>query len=442
MRRWTTLTCVSGTAIALALSCSDDDPAQDARDGGDGSGGQESTGGARTGGAPAGTGGKSDASPSDTGGKTGSGGAMDSGAERCATDDGQCIFRYDTFGDEQLWTGTLRLHELVQTLSPKAALGVGLKVDSEAVPADVLASADLDDPKTTAALLSLDAVVGVVATVNDGTIESIGITCALCHSTVDDSAMPGVGKRLDGHPNRSLQPGPILAMTPGIGDLAATLEVPAPTALAALKSWKAGYYDARFNQDKQSNPVLIPPAYGLADVELETYTGEGPVSYWNAYVAVTQMGAHGNFKDARLGLDIVQEPDRVTSKLPALREYQFSLKPPAPPSGSFDAAAAARGDALFEGSAKCSTCHSGSSYTDAPALHDAAEIGMEPVEASRSITKKYRTTPLKGAFSHPPYFHDGSAATFEQVVNHYDTTLELSLTAPQKADLVQYLKSL
>jgi cytochrome c5 len=354
-----------------------------------------------------------------------------------------CIFRHDTFGDEQLWTDVLRLHEVVQTLAPKAALGVGLKVDSEAVPANVLASADLEDPKTTVALLSLNAVVGVRATVEDGTIKTIGITCALCHSTVDDSVMAGVGKRLDGHPNRTLNPGAILALAPGIGDVAASLDVPEATAIAALSSWGPGYYDARFNQDKQSHAVLIPPAYGLKDVALETYTGEGPVSYWNAYVAVTQMGAHGNFSDPRLGLDIQHDPDRVTAKLPALREYQFSLNPPAPPSTSFDAAAAARGKTLFEGTtAKCSTCHSGASFSDAPTLHDAAEIGMDDTEASRSITRKYRTTPLKGAFSHPPYFHDGSAATLDAVVDHYDTTLQLSLTAPQKADLVQYLKAL
>jgi mono/diheme cytochrome c family protein len=315
-------------------------------------------------------------------------------------------------------------------------------VDSDAVPSSVLASADLTDPATTVALLGLDAVVGVRARVDDGVVKAIGITCAICHSTVDDSVMPGVGKRLDGHPNRTLDPGGILALTPGIGDLAASLGVSKTDAVNALKSWGPGRYDARFNQDKQSHPVLIPPAYGLRSVALETYTGEGPVSYWNAYVAVTQMGAHGNFKDARLGLDIVQSPDRVTAKLPALREYQFSLVPPAPPSNSFDATAAARGKALFEGAAQCSGCHGGTSFTDAPTLHAAAETGMEPVEATRSTSGKYRTTPLRGAWSHPPYFHDGSAATFADVVEHYDGALSLSLTAPQKADLVEYLKSL
>jgi hypothetical protein len=214
------------------------------------------------------------------------------------------------------------------------------------------------------------------------------------------------------------------------------------TAQTALMSWGPGRYDARFNQDKQSNPVLIPPAYGLADVELETYTGEGPISYWNAYVAVTQMGAQGNFEDERLGLDIRHMPDLVTAKLPALREYQFSLEAPLPPDGSFDEAAAMRGQTLFEGIAQCSTCHAGDSYSDAPMLHEADETGMEPIEAERSITGMYRTTPLRGAWQRAPYFHDGSAATLDDVVMHYDEVLELGLQPPERADLVEYLKSL
>lgn len=363
-------------------------------------------------------------------------------AEPCALNDGRCIFRHDTFGDEQLWTDTLRLHELVQTLSPKTALSVGLKVDADAVPADVLANANLDDPAITVALLSLDAVVGVRARVEDGVVKSIGITCASCHSTVDDSVQPGIGRRLDGHPNRDFNPGAILALTPGIGTLAQSLGVSKAGAVAALNSWGPGRYDARFNQDKQSHPVLIPPAYGLKEVPLETYTGEGPVTYWNNYVAVTQMGAHGNFSDPRLGLDIVQTPDLVTPKLPALRDYQFSLSAPKPSSHSFDGKAAERGKRLFEGAARCATCHAGKSLSDAPVLHDAAETGMEPIEAERSTTKKYRTTPLRGAFSHAPYFHDGSAATFADVVEHYDVSLQLNLSDDQKTDLVEYLKSL
>jgi mono/diheme cytochrome c family protein len=270
----------------------------------------------------------------------------------------------------------------------------------------------------------------------------IGITCALCHSTVDDSAAPGVGKRMDGHPNRELDPGAIIAATPGVGALATSLGITTAQAKAALTSWGPGRYDARLNQDGESFPVWIPPAYGLADVELETYTGEGPISYWNAYVAVTQMGAQGTFVDEELGIDIQADPDLVTPKLDALREYQFSLPVPKPKATAFDAEAAERGDALFEGAAQCSTCHAGESYTDAPTLHAPAEIGMETNEARRSKTKMYRTTPLRGLLSHPPYFHDGSAATLEDVVTHYDEVLELDLTAAQQADLVEYLKSL
>lgn len=362
--------------------------------------------------------------------------------EPCAADDGQCIFRNDTFGDEKLWTDTLRLQEVVQTLSPTAALGLGLKVDADLVPADVLASADLDAPETTVALLELGAVVGVRASVRDGEVTRIGITCGLCHSTVDDSVAPGIGKRLDGHPNRQLDPGAIIAATPGVGMLASTLGITTAEAKSVLNSWGPGKYDARLNLDGESFPVLIPPAYGLADVELETYTGEGPISYWNNYVAVTQMGAQGTFVDEDLDLKIEADPDLVTGKLAPLREYQFSLMPPEPAADSFDPDAAQRGKALFDGAALCSTCHTGDSFSDAPTLHDADEIGADPNEARRSKTGRYRTTPLRGVATHPPFFHDGSAATLGDVIVHYDTVLELGLNADQRADLSEYLKSL
>ena len=188
---------------------------------------------------------------------------------------------------------------------------------------------------------------------------------------------------------------------------------------------------------------MIPPAYGLRDVAIETYTGEGPVSYWNAYVAVTQMGAHGNFIDDRLGLDIAQSPDRVTPMLPALREYQFSLNAPSPPAGSFDANAAERGDVLFEGKAHCASAIPSATFTDAPTLHDAsARRAWTTNEARRSVTGKYRTTPLRGAWQHPPYFHDGSAATLAAVVAHYDTIFALGLSPAEQSDLEQYLRSL
>jgi mono/diheme cytochrome c family protein len=362
--------------------------------------------------------------------------------EPCAVDDGQCIFRHDTFGDEQLWTDVLRLHELVQELTPTMALAVGLKVDAEAVPADVLMNADLDAPETTVALLELDAVVGVSAQVEDGTITRIGITCALCHSTVDDSVAPGIGARLDGWPNRDLDPGAIIALTPGLPMYAASLGVETEDLEAALTSWGPGRYDARFNQDLVSAPVLISPAYGLADVALETYTGDGPISYWNAYVAVTQMGAQGNFSDPELGIEIMHPTDLLTPKLPALRDYQFSLQPPQPPEDTVDEEAAMRGQLVFEGVGQCSTCHSGASFSDAPTLHDPEEIGADPVHAERSKTGQYRTTPLRGAWQHPPYFHDGSAATLADVVAHYDDVLDLGLSETEAADLVAYVASL
>ncbi len=352
---------------------------------------------------------------------------------------GQDIFRFDTFGDEVFWTDTLRMHEVIASaVSPATALAVGLKVDAEAVPAEVLAGADLDDPATTVALLKLNAVVGVHGEVRtvDGrdTLVSLGVTCALCHSTVDNSVAPGIGRRLDGWANRDLDPGLILSLSPALQD---------PAVQAVLTSWGPGKYDAYWNHDGLNHPTVIPPAYGLRDVALETFTGEGEVSYWNAYVAVTQMHGQGNFDDPRLGISIQASPDLVTSKLPDLKAYQLSLRAPRPPAGSFDAAAAERGRAVFEGQGRCADCHAGPALTDAnDRLHLPGETGMSPILAQRATTGRYRTTPLRGAWQHPPYFHDGSAATLADVVEHYDSYLLLGLDAGQKADLVEYLKSL
>jgi mono/diheme cytochrome c family protein len=346
--------------------------------------------------------------------------------------DGQFIFRFDTFGDEQLWTDILRMHEVVQSaVSPRTALAVGLKVDSTVLPPNFLSRYSLDDPATTVELLRRNAVVGIVAKVEDRNITSLGITCALCHSTVDNSVAPGVGQRLDGWPNRDLDPGRIIALSPAL----------TPDQKAVYNSWGPGRYDPRFNQDHVNGPVLIPPAYGLQNVPLEIYTGDGPISYWNNYVAVTQMGGQGSFCDPRLPNTCVSDsPDLVVPKLPALLEYQLSLQKPAPAPGSFDTAAAARGQAIFNGA--CASCHAGTTYTDAPTLHEAAETGMDPAYAQRSATKKYRTTPLRALWQHAPYFHDGSAADLLAVVNHYNGFFGLGLTEAQKADLVEYLKSL
>ena len=162
------------------------------------------------------------------------------------------------------------------------------------------------------------------------------------------------------------------------------------------------------------------------------------------------MGGHGTFSDPRIGLFITQTPDLVTPKLAALLDYQLSLRTPKAPKGSFNREAARRGKEIFRGEARCSTCHQSPNFTDVlsgpdrtvPFLHDASETGMDPGYAARSATGRYRTTPLRGLLQHPPYFHDGSAPDLVAVVNHYDTLLRLNLTAAQKADLVEYLKSL
>jgi mono/diheme cytochrome c family protein len=376
----------------------------------------------------------------------GGGGGGSSDAELQAA--GQQIFRFDTFGDERQWTDTLRMHRVIeQQVSPRTALAVGLKVDADALPASVRqgianGSVDLDDPATTLALIKLDAVVGLkgqVETVNGvDRLRQVGTTCALCHSTVDDSFAPGIGKRLDGWANRDLNPGAIIALSPAL-DAAKK---------AIYNSWGPGKYDPRFNIDGLNKPVVIPPAYGLAGVAKTTYTGDGDdIAYWNRYVAVTQMGGQGTFSDPRLPLTVTHGTvDLVSSKLPALQAYQLSLAPPAPPAASFNATAAARGRTLFEGKARCATCHTGDLFTDAAQrLHARADSMAEPETPSyalRSATKRYRTTPLRGNWQHPPYFHDGSAATQVDVVARYDTRMNLGLTPTEIQDLAQYLKSL
>lgn len=360
--------------------------------------------------------------------------------------EGRNIFRFDTFGDETFWSDTLRMHEVIRSaVDPLTALSVGLKVDAEALPPEVVAgildtSIPLDDPSTTVTLIKLNAVVGVKGEVDEeGVLTRVGITCALCHSTVDNSFQAGIGRRLDGWPNRDLNVGAIINLSP-----APELT---PAAREVYGGWGPGMYDPRFNLDGQNFPVVIPPAFGLRHVAKEIYTGDGPVSYWNAYVAITQMRGHGHFVDARIGVDEDNTPpDLVTSKLEALRVYQFSLESPAP--GSFDAAAAGRGRKVFKGDGGCDQCHLGTTYTDVNAgrLHSPSEVGQSGDYALRSATKKYRTTPLRGLWNPPqlqgPYFHDGTAATLADVVQHYVDHFNLSLTAQQRSDLVEYLKSL
>ncbi|MCM2279131.1 MAG: c-type cytochrome [Oligoflexia bacterium] len=366
-------------------------------------------------------------------------------------DQGKQIFRFDTFGDESQWTDKLRLHEVVRTaVDPTTALAVGLKVDAEALPTEVVqgiqnGTISLTSPATTIALLKLDAVVGLkgtVETVNgQDTLTRLGVSCALCHSTVDDSFAPGIGKRLDGWPNRDLDVGAIIALSPAL-----TAEQQ-----AVYNSWGKGMYDPRYNIDGLSNPVVIPPAYGLSGLNRITFTGDGgDISYWNRYVGITQMGGHGTFSEPRSGINVTNgTDDQISAKLPALQAYQLSLTAPTPPANSFDTAAAARGKTLFEGRAQCSSCHSGPSFTDANTrLHDPSEVVSEPEPnggpsyASRSATKQYRTSPLKGVWQHAPYFHNGSATTLLEVVGLYNDRKSLGLSDEEMVDLAEYLKSL
>jgi hypothetical protein len=367
---------------------------------------------------------------------------------------GKDIFRFDTFGDERQWTDNLKMNEVIQAaVDPTTALAVGLKVDAEALPPAVVAgiqdgSISLTSPETTLALIGLNAVVGIKGTVETvggkSTLTRVGITCALCHSTVDNSFAHGIGKRLDGWPNRDLNPGAIIALSPAL----------TAAQKAVYNSWGPGLYDPRFNVDGINGPVVIPPAFGLQDIHKIVFTGDGDdLAYWNRYVSVIQMGGHGNFADARIGtkgVDVTNgSDDLVTAKLPALQAYQLSIAAPAAPAGSFDTAAAARGKVLFDGKAGCASCHSGPQFTDAnERLHDPSEVASEPEAAgvpsyaSRTATKKYRTAPLRGVWQHPPYFHNGSAATLVDVVNRYNAKRSLGLTGAEVADIAQYLKSL
>jgi mono/diheme cytochrome c family protein len=368
---------------------------------------------------------------------------------------GQAIFRYDTFGDEQLWTDVLRMHEVIATVGPATALAVGLKVDVEALPRPIVAAlragqVDLTDPAVTIELLRLNAIVGVRGKVDAvGHLTSIGITCALCHSSVDNSLTTGIGRRLDGWANTDLNVGAIVALSPALDEATKT----------EFNAWGPGKYDPRHHAFDGTNllslntpslPIVIPPIYGLKGVGFETFTADGPISYWNSYVGVGQMGGKGNFSDPRIGLFITQTPDLVTPKLAALLDYQLSLRTPDPPSHSVDRAAATRGERLFQHGAGCATCHQSPNFTDVlsgpvrsvPFLHDPAEVGTDPAYALRTATGRYRTTPLRGLWQHAPYFHDGSAPDLRAVVDHYNRQFHLNLTERQKADLVEFLKSL
>lgn len=392
--------------------------------------------------------------------------------------EGKDIFRFDDFGDDDFWSGLLHLDKAIAGtanggygtgVSPKTALSVGLKVDAEALPEDVIAairngSLDLNDPATTLTLLKLNAVVGVKAKFDEtGKLKSVGITCASCHSTVNNSFAPGIGNRLDGWPNRDLNVGAIISLTDNAKPIANMLHVDEATLRTVLGAWGPGKFAAVLFMDgkalKPDGTVaanLIPAAFGLKGVNLTTYTGWGDISYWNAFVGNLEMHGKGSFHDARLNdpvkypiavenkfYDVTNNPDLITSKLAALRAYQHSIDAPGPPAGSFDHAAAGKGKALFLTKAKCVTCHSGNLLTD-NSLRTAAEIGIDDFEAKRSPTGKYRTPPLGGLFARAKggFYHDGRFADYMEVVNHYNSHFSLNLTTSEKQNLVEYLKSL
>jgi hypothetical protein len=394
--------------------------------------------------------------------------------------EGRQTFRYDTFGSEGFWGDTLQLHKAIAGeknggvgagVSPKTALAVGLKVDADALPASLkeqikAGKVSLDDPATTVALLKLNAVVGVTAFTNpDGGVRSMGIQCALCHSTVDDSFAPGIGKRLDGWANRDLNVGTIVSLAPNTKPFTDLLGVDEGTLKKVLASWGPGRFDALLDKDgkalrpdgKQAG-TLIPPAFALAGVNLHTWTGFGSVPYWNAYVAATEMHGSGAFFDARLGnkaqfpvsaksgsYNSRGNPDRSTPKLAALHFYQLSIPAPKARAGSYDATASGRGQPLFEGKARCATCHVPPLYTEpGNNLHAPSEIGVDSFQADRSPTKMYRTAPLAGLWTHTKggFYHDGRFATLREVVDHYDRVLTLRLSEREKLDLIEYLKSL
>lgn len=394
--------------------------------------------------------------------------------------EGRRTFRFETFGDEAFWGGALRLHQAIEGarfggvgpgLSPRAALAAGLKVDVDALPREVqdalrAGKVDLDDPAVTLDLLRRNAVVGVTGFPDDGGgLRAVGIQCALCHSRVDDALAPGIGHRLDGWPNQDLDVGAIVNLSPDLTPFAKLLGVPEDTVRKVLASWGPGKFDAElfmdgkaFRPDGGTAATLIPPAFGLAGVNLHTFEGWGSVTHWNAFVANLEMHGQGTFYDPRLddatrfpiaaanGFGHVRsDPDLVTPKLADLHLYQLALDAPRPPDGSFDRDAAARGAQVFGGAAKCTQCHVRPLFTE-PGwnLHTAEEIGIDDFQARRAPDGRYRTTPLRGLWTHAKrgYYHDGRFASLGDVVDHYDAFLGLSLSPAQKTDLVEYLKSL
>ncbi|MFL5740391.1 MAG: hypothetical protein ACJ75B_09255 [Flavisolibacter sp.] len=393
-------------------------------------------------------------------------------------DKGKAVFRFDTFGDEVFWTDQLQLQKVIadekhggigKGITPKQALDAGLKVDLAVLPRPLRRKIKqgkfLNDPWVTLELIKINAVLGVVGKFDgQGNLKSIGLTCASCHSTVLDPS--GIGKRLDGWANRDLNVGAIISMAPNLDPIAKLLNADVATVKKVLASWGPGKFDAELNLDgKAFRPdgkpaaTLIPEAFGHAGHNLHTWTGGwGNVTYWNAYVANLELSGQGQFYDPRL-MNKDQYPiaakagfgnkrsdsDYVTSKLAALQFYQLCIPPPKPPKGSYNEEAAARGQVLFSGKAKCASCHVPPLFAEPGwSTHKADEICIDDFQSNRSPDKSYVTQGLRGLWAHSKggFYHDGRFPTLLDVVNHYDDCKKLNLSEAEKNDLVEYLKSL
>ena len=400
---------------------------------------------------------------------------------RLMLNEGRRVFRYETFGDEVFWGDTLKLHQAIAGsklggvgpgVSPKTALSVGLKVDVDAVPVAVVSAlkagtVDLDDPASTMVLLKANAVVGITGHFGpNGQLSSLGVQCAFCHSSVDDSFAPGIGHRLDGWANRDLNVGAIVSLAPDLSAYTQLLGVDDATVRKVLASWGPGKFDAQLNLDgKAFRPdgkpaaTLIPPAFGLAGVNQHTWTGGwGNIPYWNAYVANLELNGRGNFLDVRLD-NVQQYPvaakaklghktsgrDMISSHMAALDFYQLALPVPTARAGTFDVASATRGETAFNGKARCATCHVPPLFTEAGwNTHKGAEIGIDDFQSDRSPDHSYRTAPLRGLMTHAKggFYHDGRFPDLMAVVEHYSQFLKLGLSDAEKHDLIEYLKSL
>ena len=240
-------------------------------------------------------------------------------------EEGKKTFRYDTFGSEAFWGDTLQLHKAIAGeknggvgpgVSPKTALAVGLKVDVDALPAALkteiaAGKVNLDDPATTIALLKLNAVVGVTAFTNpDGSVKSMGIQCAFCHSTVDDSFAPGIGKRRDGWSNRDLNVGAIVSLAPNLKPFTDLLGVDEATLKKVLATWGPGRYDAELDKDGKA---LRPSVSVFGEERCRKHAGHARQGHSKArcaaFLSAVFAGSEGASRVIRRGSIRAREGD-------------------------------------------------------------------------------------------------------------------------------------